>query len=235
MVMGFHEDVIYCSAGTSSGKQKKNRSASQPQFRSPNTPRTIETGQVSLAFQQLLANNTNSAIFNTNVRRISNLQKFLVTTMSTFDGKSERFQLFKDIFQTILKIYNQLTEDEKIKYFLSLMKGDALLTVINRNSPTRENSGEILAVFRRKYVKSLSIATAKHKFQKLVFNPANQKLIRFLDEFQNLAKDAFRIAAHAVIEQFKYGKIQLHLKKSKFGPISKMAQLNKLLQTLKRK
>ena len=59
------------------------------------------------------------------------------------------------------------------------------------------------------------MATAKHKFQKLVFNQANQKLVDFLDELQKLAKDAFGIAAHAIIEQFIYAKLLPHLKKSK--------------------
>ena len=58
------------------------------------------------------------------------------------------------------------------------------------------------------------MATAKHKFQKLVFNPANQKLVDFLDELQKLAKDAFGIAAHAIIDQFIYAKKPPHLKKS---------------------
>ena len=46
------------------------------------------------------------------------------------------------------------------------------------------------------------MATAKHIFQKFVFNPANQKLVDFLDKLQKLAKNAFGIAAHAIIEQF---------------------------------
>ena len=58
------------------------------------------------------------------------------------------------------------------------------------------------------------MATAKHKFQKLVFNPANQKLVDFLDELQKLAKDAFGIASHAIIQQFIYAKMPPHLKKS---------------------
>ena len=58
------------------------------------------------------------------------------------------------------------------------------------------------------------MATAKHKFQKLVFNPANQKLVDFLDELQKLAKDAFGFAAHAIIEQIIYAKMPPHLKKS---------------------
>ena len=58
------------------------------------------------------------------------------------------------------------------------------------------------------------MATAKHKFQRLVFNPANQKLIDFLDELQKLAKDAFGVAAQAIIEQFIYAKMPPYLKKS---------------------
>ena len=58
------------------------------------------------------------------------------------------------------------------------------------------------------------MATVKHKFQQLVFNPANQKLIDFLDELQKLAKDAFGVDAQAIIEQFIYAKMPPHLKKS---------------------
>ena len=134
--------------------------------------------------------------------------------MPTFHGKSENFELFEDLFQTSLKIHNQLTEDDKINYFHSLMRRDARQTFENIHGPTRENLGEILAVFRRKYVKPQSMATAKHKFQKLVFNPANQKLVDFLDEFQKLANDAFGIAAHAIIEQFIYANKPPNLKKS---------------------
>ena len=94
------------------------------------------------------------------------------------------------------------------------MRGDALQTFKNINGPTQENLGEILAVFRRKYVKSQSMATAKHNFQKFVFHPVNQKLVDFLDELQKLAKDAFGVAAHSVVQQFIYAKMPAHLKKS---------------------
>ena len=212
MVTGVHKEVMYCSPSTSSGKQKKKRSTSQPQFRSENTPATIEADQILLALQQLA--NNNSAIFHNNINRISKLPKSLTTTMPTFDGKSETFELFEDLFPASLEIHNQLTEEDRINYFHSLMKGDALQTFKNINGPTRENLGEILAVFRRRYVKPQSMATAKQKFQKLVFNPANQKLVDFPEELQKLAKDAFGIAAHAIIEQFIYAKMPPNLKKS---------------------
>ena len=213
MMTATQEEIPYCSPTTSSGKQKKAHSTSQPQFRSENTPAKIEADQILLALQQL-ATSSNSANFNNNISRISKMPKSLTTTMPTFDGKSEKLELFEDLIQTSLKIHNQLTEEDKINYFHSLMRGDALQNFKNVTSPNRENLGEILTVFRRKYVKPQSKATAKRKFQRLVFNPANQKLIDFLDELQKLAKDAFGDAAQAIIEQFIYAKRPSHLKKS---------------------
>ena len=114
MTMETQKEIPYCSTSTTSGKQKKARSTSQPQFRSDNTPATLEADQILLALQQL-ATNSNSANFNDNISRISKLTKSLTTTMPTFDGKSEKFELFEDLFQTSLKIHNQLTEENKKK------------------------------------------------------------------------------------------------------------------------
>ena len=213
MMTATQEEIPYCSPTTSPGKQKKGRSTSQPQFRSETTPATIEADQVLLALQQL-ATNSKAANFNNNISRISKLPESLTTTMPTFDGKSEKFELFEDLFQTSLKNHIQLTQEDKINYFHSLMLGDALQTFKNITSPNRENLGEILTAFHRKYVKTQSMATAKHKFQRLVFASANQKLIDFLDELQKLAKDALGVAAQAIIEQFIYAKMPPHLKKS---------------------
>ena len=196
------EEIPYRSPSTSSGKQKKARSTSQPQFRSENTPATVEADQLLLAFN--------------NWRRtaISILPKSLTTTMPTFDGESEKIELFEDLFHTSLKIHNQVTEEDKINYFHSLMRGDALQTFNTITSPNRENLEEIMTVFRRKYVEPQSRTTAKYKFQRLVFKPANQKLFDFLDELQKLAKNAFGVAAQAIIEQFIYAKMPPNLRKS---------------------
>ena len=99
-----------------------------------------------------------------NISRISKLPKSLTTTMPTFDGKSQKFELFADLFQASLKIHNQLTEGDKINYFHSLMRGDALQVFKNITSPNWEKLREVLTVFRRRYVKPQSRAMAKHKF-----------------------------------------------------------------------
>ena len=134
--------------------------------------------------------------------------------MPTFDGKSEKVEQIEDLFQTRLKIHNQPTEEDKIYNFHTLMRGDALQTIKNITSVNREDLGEIPTVLRRKYVKPKSMATTKHKFQQLVFNPAKQKLVIFLDELQKLAKNAFGTAAQTIIEQFIYVNMPPHLMKS---------------------
>ena len=53
----------------------------------------------------------------------------------------------------------------------------------------------------------------KTNSQRLVFNPANQKLNDFLDELQRLAKETFGVAAQDRIEQFIYVGMAIHLKK----------------------
>ena len=163
MVPEIQEKIPCCSVGISSEKQKKAHSTSQPPFRSENTPAIIEADQILLALQQVATNN-NSAVVNNNNNRISKLPKSLPTTMRTFNRKSEKCELFEDLFQMSLKIYNQLTEENKMYYFHSVMRGDALQTFKNFSNRNRENLTEILTVFRRKYVKPQSMATAKHNF-----------------------------------------------------------------------
>ena len=121
---GVHEEVTYCSPSTFLAKPKKNYSTSQLQFRSENILAAIEAYQNLLAFQQL-ANHNNSANFHNIINRISELPKSLTTTMPTFDGKSEKFELFEALFQTSFKIHYQLTEDDIISHFHSLMRGDS--------------------------------------------------------------------------------------------------------------
>ena len=85
MVTAVQEEILYCSSGISSGRQKKARSTSQPQFRSETTPATIKADQTLLALQQL-ATNSNSANISNNITKIWKLPKSLTATILTFDG-----------------------------------------------------------------------------------------------------------------------------------------------------
>ena len=129
--------------------------------------------------------------------------------MPTFDGKLDNFELFEDLFQKNLKIHNQRTEEDK-KNNPNLSCAVMCCKHLKTSPAPTENLGEYLTVSRRKYGEPQSLTTAKHKFQRLVFNPANQKLIDFLNELQKLAKDAFGVAAQDIIEHFIHAKQPPH-------------------------
>ena len=132
--------------------------------------------------------------------------------MPIFGGESQNIELFEELFRTCLKILNQLAEGDRIHFSQYLMRGEALQTFRNISSASIKYLADVLTVFHTKYVKTQSMATARHKFQRLIFNPVNLKLIDFPDQLQQLAKDAIEVAAHAITEQFNSAKMSPHLK-----------------------
>ena len=94
---------------------------------------------------------------------IPRLPKAMSTRMPTFDGKTDKFENFEDLIQTSLKVYPNITEEEKIHYFHSLLRGEALQTFRNMTDVTREHLNDILAGFRRRYVRQQSVATTRCK------------------------------------------------------------------------
>ena len=56
----------------------------------------------------------------------------------TFDGKSEKFELFEDLFHTMIKMQPEMTEQMKINHFHSLLRKNALQTV-HENPPITLN------------------------------------------------------------------------------------------------
>ena len=110
------QEITYCTLRTSSGKQRKACSTSQPKFWQWENPCNKWSKPGFVALQQL-ASSSNSAKFNNNINRISKLPKSLTKTMPIFDGKSEKFDFFENLFHTSLKILNQLRKENKIHYF----------------------------------------------------------------------------------------------------------------------
>ena len=107
-----------------------------------------------------------------------------------------------------------LTEEMKINHFHAHLRGLALKTFKNIQRTPHTTLEDILKVFRRKYVKPESSASAKHRFHRLSFQPENQKLPDFLEDLQESAEKAFGENAHQMIENLLYAKMPPHLKKS---------------------
>ena len=50
------------------------------------------------------------------------MPKALTASSPTFDGKSDKFELFEDLFRNNIKTYPHITEPPKINYFPSLLR-----------------------------------------------------------------------------------------------------------------
>ena len=81
-----------------------------------------------------------------------------------FDGKSEQFELFEDLFHTMIKMQPEMSEQMKINHSHSLLRKNALQTLRNiKETANRQTLEDILVFFRQKYVKPEYQATAKIK------------------------------------------------------------------------
>ena len=131
-----------------------------------------------------------------------------------FDGKNEKVELFEDLFYTMLKMQPEMTEAMKINHFHAHLRKEALQTFTNISASNKKTLDDVLNVFRRKYVKPESQATAKHKWHKLTFNPNTKSLPDFLDELNECAEKAFGDNAQYMIDSLLYAKLPPHLKRS---------------------
>ena len=132
-----------------------------------------------------------------------------------FDGKNEKFELFEDFFHTMLKMQPEMTERIENKSF-SFASEERRLYKLSKTSkvPVGTHWKRILVIFRRKYVKPQSVATAKHKWHKLMFNPSEQSLPDFLEELHQTAERAFGDQAQCMIVSLLYAKMPPSLKKT---------------------
>ena len=83
------------------------------------------------------------------------------TNTLIFDGKNDKFELSEDLFHTMLKMQPEMTEAMKINHFHAHLQKEALETFRNISASNKKTLDDVLIVFRRKYVKPESQATAK--------------------------------------------------------------------------
>ena len=136
------------------------------------------------------------------------------TNTLIFDGKNEKFELFEDLFHTMLRMQPEMTEAMKINHFHAHLRKDALQTFRNISAVNKKSLDDVLIVFRRNYVKPESQATAKHKWHKLTFDPNTKSLPDFLEELNECAERAFGDNAQHMIDSLLYAKLPPHLKRS---------------------
>ena len=136
------------------------------------------------------------------------------TNTLIFDGKNEKFELFEDLFHTMLEMQPELTEAIKIDHFHAHLRKEELQTFRNISALNKRTLNDVLIVFRRKNVKPESQATAKHRWHKLTSDPNKKSLPDFLEEFNECAERSFGDIAQHMIDRLLYVKLPPHLKRS---------------------
>ena len=139
--------------------------------------------------------------------------KALTASLPTFDGKSEKFELFEDFFRNNIKIYVPATELQKINYFHSLLRADALQAFCNIEDSKKDSLDEIMTIFKSRFGNCLSVANARCEWDALKFDPSTQKLHEFLDVLQKTTEEAFGSEAQQFIDKAIYAKMPDHVKK----------------------
>ena len=132
----------------------------------------------------------------------------------TFEGKSEKFELFEALFHSMIKMQPEMSEQMKINHFHSLLGKGAKQTLRNTSTANRQTIEDVFVIFRREYVKLESQATAKHKWHRLFFDPNTMKLPDFLEELNQGAEKAFDDIAQKLIDKLFYAKLPPKLKRS---------------------
>ena len=138
------------------------------------------------------------------------------TNILTFDlfKLNEEYELFEDLFPTVLKMQPEMTKAKNRNHFHAHLRKKAHQTFRDKSATNKKTLNDVLIVFRRKYVKPESKAPAKHKCQKLKFNPNTKSLSDFLEEHNECAERAFGDNAQHMIDSLLYAKLPLHLERS---------------------
>ena len=136
------------------------------------------------------------------------------TNFLIFDGKNETFELFEDLFHTMLKVQLEMTEAMKINHFHSHLRKEAIQTFRNISTSNTKTLDDVLIVFGRKNVKPESQARARHKWHKLTFDLNRKSFPDFLEGLNECGEKAFGDNAQHMIDNLLYAKLPPHLKRS---------------------
>ena len=133
-----------------------------------------------------------------------------MTNTKILDGNSQKFELFEEFFQTMLKMQPEMTKVMKTYHFHSHLRKNALQNFRNIIVSNKRTLGDVLSISVRRQTQS----TAKRKWNKFTFDPNTNSFSDFLEELNEFAKRAFAPLAQQMIDCSLYAKLLPHLKRS---------------------
>ena len=114
----------------------------------------------------------------------------------------------------MLEMQLEMTESLKFNHFHAHLTNEAFQTYRKISASNKKILDDVIIVFRRKYVKPESEATAKHKWLEFAFDPNTKSLSNFLEELNDCAEIAFGDNAQHMIDSLLHEKFPPYLKRS---------------------
>ena len=108
----------------------------------------------------------------------------------------------------------EMSEEIKVDHFHSNLRQKALQIFRNISASNKATLQDVLVIFRRKYVRPESQATAKHKWHEPNFHSNAKSLSDILEELNECAERALGPPAQQMTDTLLCAKLPPHLRRS---------------------
>ena len=139
--------------------------------------------------------------------------KILQTQVPLFKGNREKYNEFEHLLLNRLRPHAQiLREEQKLNYFQSLLRDDAIDFCQILKITTATTLRDILVAFKKEeYAKKELTEFSRLKFDQLRYHPVTELLSTFLSNYKRIAKQAYRGRAQDIVQTFLFAKLPIQL------------------------
>ena len=118
--------------------------------------------------------------------------KILQTQVPFFRGNREKYNEFEFLQKNHLRPHiNKLTEEQKLTYFRSLLRDEAIQFWQTLKITTKTTLQDVLQAFNKEYAKEDLREVSKYKFDQMRYDPTKESFADFLTKYKKLAKQAY--------------------------------------------
>ena len=139
-------------------------------------------------------------------------QPKIQTQVPLFKGNREKYNEFEHLLLNHLRPHaHKLTEEQKLNYFQSLLRDDAIEFWQTLKITTETTLRDILAAFKKEYAKEELTEVSKLKFDQLRYDPTTESFSTFLANYKKVAKQAYGDKAQEIVQTFLFAKLPIQL------------------------
>ena len=129
-----------------------------------------------------------------------------------FIGVREKYNEFEHLLLNHLRPHaHKLTEEQKLNYFQSLLRDDAIEFWQILTVTTETTLKDILAAFKKEYAKEELTEVSKFKFDQLRYDPTTESFSTFLANNKKVAEQAYGDKAQETVKTFLFAKLPIQL------------------------